>query len=182
MSPWEISFPGLQIVDQFCVDLRAVASLFSDPLSVDAATGGLAKLAFSQAFGRIVPRKGLHESRILGYALTAFALENSSTLGASVMDDSMCRRFFLEPGQSAHRRYEALRAIFVEGLPLDQVADRFDYRPAALRSLVSRFRGGCRAGNPPPFSFATDPGDRLAGNRAKTRAVPNSPKSPTVAS
>jgi hypothetical protein len=73
------------------------------------------------------------------------------------MDDSMCRRFFLEPGQSSHRQYEALRAIFVEELPLDQVADRFGYRPAALRSLISRFRRGCRAGNPPPFSFAPDP-------------------------
>jgi hypothetical protein len=98
------------------------------------------------------------------------------------MDDSICRRFFLEPGQGTHRRYEALRAIFVEGLPLDHVADRFGYRPAALRSFVSRFRRGCRAGNPPPFSFATDPAAHLAGKRAKTKAVLNSPKSPIVAS
>ena len=98
------------------------------------------------------------------------------------MDDGMCRRFFLEPGQSTHRRYEALRAIFVEGLSLDQVADRFGYRPAALRSLVSRFRRGCRAGNPPPFSFATAPVALRAGKRVKTKAVPSSPKSPIVAS
>jgi len=98
------------------------------------------------------------------------------------MDDSMCRRFFLEPEQSTHRRYEALRAIFVEGLPPNQVADRFGYRLAALRSLVSRFRSGCRAGNPPPFSFATDLAAPVAGKHAKTRAVPNFPKSPTVAS
>jgi hypothetical protein len=97
------------------------------------------------------------------------------------MDDSMCRQFFLEPGQSTHRRYEALRAIFVEGLPRDQVAEHFGYRPAALRSLVSRFRSGCRAGNLPPFSFATGPVAHLAGKRAKTRAVPNSLKSPIVA-
>ena len=98
------------------------------------------------------------------------------------MDDSMCRRFFLEPGQSTHRRYEALRAIFVERLPLDQVADRFGYRPAALRSLISRFRSGCRAGNAPPFSFATAPVALRAGKRVKTKAVPSSPKSPIVAS
>jgi hypothetical protein len=97
------------------------------------------------------------------------------------MDDSMCRRFFLEPGQSTHRRYEALRAIFVEGLPLNQVADRFGYRPAALRSLVSRFRSGCRAGSPPPFSFSTDLVAPPEGRHAKTKAVRNSPKSPTVA-
>jgi hypothetical protein len=98
------------------------------------------------------------------------------------MDDTTCRRFFLEPEPTSHRRYEALRAIFVEGLPLNRVADRFGYRPAALRSLVSRFRSGCRAGSPPPFSFATDPDAPPAGGWAKTEAVPNSPKSPTVAS
>jgi hypothetical protein len=98
------------------------------------------------------------------------------------MDDTIYRRFFLEPGQTSHRRYEALRAIFVEGLPLNHVADRFGYRPAALRSLVSRFRSGCRAGSPPPFSFATDPDAPLAGDCAQTKAVQISPKSPTVAS
>jgi hypothetical protein len=96
------------------------------------------------------------------------------------MDDSMCRRFFLEPGQSAHRRYEALRAIFVEGLPLDQVADRFGYRSASLRSLASRFRSGCRAGSPPPFSFAADPGVPTEERHAKSKEVQNSLKSPTV--
>src|SRR5215471_5358747 len=98
------------------------------------------------------------------------------------MDDSICRRFFLEPDQTSHRRYEALRAIFVEGLPLNQVADRFGYRPLALRSLVSQFRRGCRTGSPPPFSFATDPDAPLAGKRARTKAAQNSRKSPIVAS
>jgi hypothetical protein len=98
------------------------------------------------------------------------------------MDDSIYRRFFLEPAQTSHRRYEALRAIFVEGLPLDQVADKFGYRPSALRSLVSRFRSGCRTGSPPPFSFAVDRDAPLAEKCAKTKAVQNCPKSPTVAS
>ena len=97
------------------------------------------------------------------------------------MDDTTYRRFFLEPEQTSHRRYEALRAIFVEGLPLNQVADRFGYRPAALRSLASRFRSGFRAGSPPPFSFSTDPDAPRAGNCVKTKAVQTSPKSPTVA-
>jgi hypothetical protein len=67
------------------------------------------------------------------------------------MDDSMCRRLSLEPGQSAHRRYEVLRAIFVDGLPLNQVADRFGYCPAALRSPVSRFRSS--SGRRPALRF-----------------------------
>jgi hypothetical protein len=97
------------------------------------------------------------------------------------MDDSICRRFFLQPELTSHRHYEALRAIFVEGLALNQVADRFGYRPAALRSLVSRFRSGCRAGNPSPFSFAIDRDVPRPEKCAKTKTVPNSPKSPTVA-
>jgi hypothetical protein len=98
------------------------------------------------------------------------------------MDDSICRRFFLEPDQTSHRRYEALRAIFVDGLSLNQVADRFGYRPLALRSLVSQFRRSCRTGSPPPFSFAMDLDVPLAGKRAKTKAVQNSPRSPIVGS
>ena len=97
------------------------------------------------------------------------------------MDDCVCRRFFLEPGHNTHRRYEALRAIFVEGLPLSRVADRFGYRPTALRSLASRFRSGCRAGSPPPFSFSTNQAALPEGRRVRSKAVPKSPKSPTVA-
>jgi hypothetical protein len=97
------------------------------------------------------------------------------------MDDSICRRFFLQPDQLSHRRYEALRAIFVEGLPLTQVADRFGYRPLALRSLVSQFRRSCRAGSPPPFLFAMGLDAPPTGKCAKTKVVPNFPKSPTAA-
>jgi hypothetical protein len=30
------------------------------------------------------------------------------------MKDTFCSRFFLEPTQTLHRRYEALRAVFVD--------------------------------------------------------------------
>jgi hypothetical protein len=96
------------------------------------------------------------------------------------MDDTICRRFFFEPEQTSHRRYEALRALFVESLPLDQVADRFGYRPAALRSLVSQFRSSLRAGTKPPFLFLTDPDAPPAGKPAKIEVGQSSPKSPTV--
>jgi hypothetical protein len=97
------------------------------------------------------------------------------------MDDSICRRFFLEPDEALHRHYEAMRAVFVERLPLDQVADSFGYRPSALRSMVSRFRSRCRAGSPPPFSFAMDLDGPPGEECAKTRAAQNSPRSRTVA-
>jgi hypothetical protein len=49
------------------------------------------------------------------------------------MEGSHTSRFFLEPKQTFQRRYEALRAIFVDGEPIDQVADRFGYKSFALR-------------------------------------------------
>src|SRR5215210_2060662 len=68
------------------------------------------------------------------------------------MEASQPSRFFLEPTQTFQRRYEALRAVFVEAQPLDRVAERFGYRLSALRSMVSRFRTDCRRGITPPFS------------------------------
>ena len=51
------------------------------------------------------------------------------------------RQFSLEPQQTFHRQYEALRAVFVEGQPLELVAVRFGYKASALQSMVSHFRG-----------------------------------------
>ena len=70
-----------------------------------------------------------------------------------MMKDAFCRRFFLEPTQTLHRRYEALRAVFVDQQPQTAVAKRFGYTYATLRRLVSDFRAQCRAGQAPPFSF-----------------------------
>jgi hypothetical protein len=47
---------------------------------------------------------------------------------------------FLEPANTSHRQYEALRAFFVEGLPSAQAATRFGYTPGSFRSLVHQFR------------------------------------------
>jgi Transposase DDE domain group 1 len=50
--------------------------------------------------------------------------------------------FFLRPANPNQRRYEALRAHFVEGLPLRQAAARLGYTPAAFASLLRDFRAG----------------------------------------
>jgi hypothetical protein len=47
---------------------------------------------------------------------------------------------FLQPGNSTHRQYEALRAYFVEGLPAAEAAARFGYSPGSFRVLVHKFR------------------------------------------
>jgi transposase len=49
-------------------------------------------------------------------------------------------RFFLEPANTTHRQYEALRAYFVENLPSAEVARRFSYSPGSFRVLAHQFR------------------------------------------
>jgi len=48
--------------------------------------------------------------------------------------------FFLEPTNSTHRQYEALRAYYVEGLPSAEVARRFGYTAGSFRVLCHAFR------------------------------------------
>ncbi len=47
---------------------------------------------------------------------------------------------FLQPSNPNHRRYEALRALLVDQLPLPEAAQRFGYSPGSLRNLLSDFR------------------------------------------
>jgi hypothetical protein len=47
---------------------------------------------------------------------------------------------FLEPSNSTHRQYEALRAFFVDGVPSAEAATRFGYTPGSFRVLVHQFR------------------------------------------
>ena len=61
------------------------------------------------------------------------------------MDDNSSDRLtlarrFLEPSNSTHRQYEALRAFFVDRLPSAEVATRFGYTPGSFRVLVHQFR------------------------------------------
>jgi hypothetical protein len=75
------------------------------------------------------------------------------------MKDTFCRHFFLEPTQTLHRRYEALRAVFVDQQPPREVAKRFGYTSATRRRVVSDCRAPCRAGQAPPFAFPRSTGD-----------------------
>jgi hypothetical protein len=49
-------------------------------------------------------------------------------------------QFFLEPSNSTHRQYEALRAYFVENLPSAEAARRLGYTPGSFRVLCHDFR------------------------------------------
>jgi transposase-like protein len=67
-------------------------------------------------------------------------------------------RRFLEPSNSTHRQYEALRAFFVDGVSSAEAAKRFGYTPGSFRVLVHQFRSqlkqdffvpSAREGRPP---------------------------------
>jgi hypothetical protein len=66
-------------------------------------------------------------------------------------DDFLCQQFFLEPDQLLQRRYEVLRAFFVEHCSMTQIAEQFALGYGTVRNLVSDFRIQCRAGRVAPF-------------------------------
>ena len=72
--------------------------------------------------------------------------------------------FFTRRGVGTHRRYEALRAYFVEGLPAAEVAARFGYTTAAFESVVRDFRGGDRE-----FFIERRPGPKTAPGKEAAR-------------
>ena len=61
------------------------------------------------------------------------------------MDDTAYDQFFTQPIQTYHRRYEALRAVFVEGRSQKEVAKAFGFTYGSMRQLVLEFRQSCDA-------------------------------------
>ena len=77
-------------------------------------------------------RQQLHCSRIIRYlcCLNIFLLDILSDIKyKTYMRD---KKYFLQPVHEWQRRYEALRASFVERLPAKVVAQRFDYSPSYI--------------------------------------------------
>ena len=97
------------------------------------------------------------------------------------MNDTRCRRFFLEPNETSHRQYEALRAFFVEGRPLKEIAQQFGYQESSLRVMVSRFRHHVKINEVPPFLFSRQSGDRQGRLVSKRSSVRKHQRSPTAA-
>jgi hypothetical protein len=92
------------------------------------------------------------------------------------VDDSSCLRFFLEPDDTLHRRYEALRAYFVQRRPLLEIAAQFGYTYDTLRQVIHQFRAQCRSGAAPLFSPPRAPDARPE----PPRPSPRCPSRPTV--
>jgi DNA-binding CsgD family transcriptional regulator len=47
--------------------------------------------------------------------------------------------FFIKPTQTSHKKYEALRAIYVDGLSAEQVARKFGYSIRTIYSMCRDF-------------------------------------------
>jgi Helix-turn-helix domain len=94
------------------------------------------------------------------------------------MDDTLCLRFFREPAGPLQRQYEALRAVFLDGLSQKEAAGRFGYSYDAFRQLVHHFRQGCAAGTPPPFFSSRARGGR-SPRHFRRRRSPNRQPLPT---
>ena len=82
------------------------------------------------------------------------------------MDDTPYREFFARPTHPYHRRYEALRAVFLDGRSQKDVAEHFGYRYSTLRQLVYEFR---RQGRD---SFEASPFFESRGADARPRRAP----------
>jgi transposase len=85
--------------------------------------------------------------------------------------------YFLKPSEPPQRRYEALRAYFVEGASATEVAEAFGYSPATVHQLAAELRAGrtesFRSSKPGPRSArkADQVRDRVLALRAEDRSV-----------
>src|ERR1700739_2068768 len=72
--------------------------------------------------------------------------------------------YFSEPIEPAQRRYEALRAYFLEELTAAEVGARFGYSPAVVHQMASELRAGKA-----DFFASSKPGPRGPRKAARIR-------------
>jgi len=78
---------------------------------------------------------------------------------------------FTAPDQVNQRRYEAIRAYFVEGLTYQQAAARFGYTRWALIDLVRQYKAGKLELFAPPRKPGPPPGTAPAKDRVRSRVI-----------
>jgi transposase len=69
--------------------------------------------------------------------------------------------YFIRPAGPSQRRYEALRAYFIDGMPASEVADRFGYSTASVHQMATLLRTG-------KLTLFTDPRPGPRGPRKAT--------------
>ena len=87
-------------------------------------------------------------------------------------------QYFLRPANAVQRKYEALRAYFVEGMPSAQAAARFGYSPGGFRVLCHEFRKNPRrqffrapGKGPPPAAKKSRLRQRIIDLRKKNLSI-----------
>ncbi|HET9254492.1 MAG TPA: transposase, partial [Pseudonocardiaceae bacterium] len=80
-------------------------------------------------------------------------------------------QWFTAPDQVNHRRYEALRAFFVEGLTYAQAGERVGYTRWAMVKLVREYRAGKLELFARPRKPGPPPGVAPAKDRARARVI-----------
>jgi len=70
------------------------------------------------------------------------------------MDRNICQQYFLHPDERSQRRYEVLRAVFIDDEAAIDVAERFSLSHGTVRNWVSQFGATLERGGRPPFSRA----------------------------
>ena len=73
--------------------------------------------------------------------------------------------FFATPGEPTQRRYEGLRAYFLEELSAAEAAERVGWATATMNTAVSEFRAGRR-----DFFLTGKPGPKSAPAKDAARA------------
>jgi hypothetical protein len=61
-----------------------------------------------------------------------------------MMEKPRLREFFFQPTNLYQRRYEALRAVFLEERSQQEVAQEFGFQYQSFRQLVYEFRQQCQ--------------------------------------
>ena len=84
---------------------------------------------------------------------------------------SASREWFTNPDEVNRRRYEALRAFFVDGLTHAEAADRFGYTRWAMVNLVREHRAGRLELFAPARKPGPAPGSAPAKDRARGRVI-----------
>jgi len=84
-------------------------------------------------------------------------------------DKDAYREFFLSPTLPRHRRYEMLRARFVEGCPVKEIAARFEVSPLTVESQIRDFKHGMEKGKPMTFFVDLKPGPKNDRKKPEVR-------------
>jgi len=79
------------------------------------------------------------------------------------------RSFFLHPESPRHRHYELLRARFVEGLAVKEIAARFALSPLSVQTRIRDFKRERDKGGAPEFFAAPRPGPKAEREKAAAR-------------